>query len=376
MLLQVRLQNYTSFGDLQEAPLEPITVIVGPNNSGKTNFLRFVDFVRAPQPDFQGHWHRPSVKADPFRMEWDYDFPSEAGSDSPKRGTYAIHTTRHDSRMSPTVSETVTIDDRKVFSNNGILGQQSQAMFQSSSFRWHGGIMAQSLREKFPNQVMVNNIEDILASVTRARHVHLRLEALRADNSVEPTPSVGNGSQLAAVVTRWLLEFPETYAKYNEFIARCLPEMKRVLIRSNQSGQVRLFFEQKDGERFDATQVSDGVMFFAGLIAHALESPPRSLVLLEEPERGIHPRRLIELIDLLRTLVHEQQNQFVLATHSPVLLNSFRDEREAVLVFRRGPRGTVVRRLADMPELADTLDRADPGELLANGVFNEATTIE
>jgi len=44
MLLRVRLQNYTSFGDLQEASLEPITVIVGPNNSGKTNFCGSLTF--------------------------------------------------------------------------------------------------------------------------------------------------------------------------------------------------------------------------------------------------------------------------------------------------------------------------------------------
>jgi len=283
---------------------------------------------------------------------------------------------RRDIRQALQLNESVLLNGKPVFSNNGIVGQRSQAVFQNSAFAWRSGITIPNLREKFPDNSLVNEVEDIFASVTKARHVHLKLESLRGDNAVEPTPSVGDGSQLAAVVTRWILEFPETYAKYNDFIARCLPEMKRVLIRSSQSGQVRLVFEQKDGERFDATQVSDGVMFFAGLIAHALEAPSRSLVMLEEPERGIHPRRLAELIDLLRTLVHEQQTQFVLATHSPVLLNLFRDEREAVLVFRRGPKGTVVQRLADMPELADTLDRADPGELLANGVFNESITAE
>jgi GTPase SAR1 family protein len=40
MITSVRLQNWTSFGALQTAPLEAITVLVGANNSGKSNFLR------------------------------------------------------------------------------------------------------------------------------------------------------------------------------------------------------------------------------------------------------------------------------------------------------------------------------------------------
>ena len=40
MITRVRLQNWTSFGAEQTAPLEAITLLVGANNSGKSNFLR------------------------------------------------------------------------------------------------------------------------------------------------------------------------------------------------------------------------------------------------------------------------------------------------------------------------------------------------
>jgi AAA15 family ATPase/GTPase len=46
MLKSITLQNFKSFGDAQEVPLEPITVLVGPNNSGKSNLLSLGNFIR------------------------------------------------------------------------------------------------------------------------------------------------------------------------------------------------------------------------------------------------------------------------------------------------------------------------------------------
>lgn len=62
------LQNYTSFGEMQTAPLEPLTIIVGANNSGKTNFLRFVHFMRTrgANNSFTGPL---SGKGSPHRMD-------------------------------------------------------------------------------------------------------------------------------------------------------------------------------------------------------------------------------------------------------------------------------------------------------------------
>jgi hypothetical protein len=62
----------------------------------------------------------------------------------------------------------------------------------------------------------------------------------------------------------------------------------------------------------------------------------------------------------------------VLGTHSPALLNCFHDEPEAIVALRRGRHGTVAARATDLPDVLETLRRADPGELLASGAFHEA----
>ncbi len=46
MLTSITLQNFKSFGEEQSIPLQPITVLVGPNNSGKSNLVSLARFIR------------------------------------------------------------------------------------------------------------------------------------------------------------------------------------------------------------------------------------------------------------------------------------------------------------------------------------------
>lgn len=375
MIERIRVQNYTNFGEQQTVPLEPITVIVGANNSGKTNFLRLVDFVRRDSPDL-GCWHRPPIGGPgALAVEWDATLPDK-DEHKHRTGTYrfSIGRTLNGPLL---VNQTVVIDAKTVFQASGA-PNSTGATFYNRTMNWMPGrsptylIKADNFESLPSNSGARGDFEALIGPFANARHVHLRVEALRQPNVLRPgVPLDATGEQLSATLASWVLGHPETMEEFNAIIERCIPEIKRVLVECPDDGRVRLIVEQKDGERFDASQVSDGVMMFAGLVAHALIAPRNALVLLEEPERAIHPRRLVELVDVLRTLVERRNTQFILATHSSALLNVFRDEPEAIVTFRRGATGTVVRRLTDIPGLTETLNRSDPGELLASGVFNE-----
>ncbi|MGE0551356.1 MAG: AAA family ATPase [Kofleriaceae bacterium] len=384
MISEVRLQNYMSFGELQRCPLQPITVIVGANNSGKTNFLSVFDFVRRRGSDMPQRWHRPIASDGTLKLEWDVEFPGRdqegAATGELAKASYAMQADwapkpkRDKSRL--TFNEQVT-RVRKVFvKHGGVFGTEAPIAMNSTGLGSPKvGFAIFDLPRSHPDQPNMYDVAAAVLPMIGVRSVHLQVPVLRVDNQLAPNASISpEGSGLAALVAKWQMEEPEKFQKYNELVDKCLPEMRRVLIKCDQAGMVRLMFEQQDGERFDSNQVSDGVMIFAGLIAHAIEAPMESILLMEEPERGVHPRRLLELVDILRTLVHERRVQFIMATHSPALLNVFRDEPEAILTFRRGPTGTIVRQLSEMTDIADTLKRSDPGELLSNGVFNEAGT--
>lgn len=212
-------------------------------------------------------------------------------------------------------------------------------------------------------------------SLVRSRTIKLALAALRHDAELVPEPRLGSdGYGLPAVLGLWRGSEPERAEQLEAFVRRCLPEIKHVLVKPSPTpASQRLWVQQADGEQFDAGHVSDGVLCFIALAMHAIDAEPGSLIFIEEPEQSIHPRRLGDLVDLFRQIVHERQCQIVVATHSPALLHQFRDEPESILLFRRSARGTLVNALTEFPDLMIQLDekRADPGEMLVNGFLSE-----
>ena len=377
MIERVRLENYISFGAAQEIPLEPITIIVGANNSGKTNFLRIVDFVRDGRPGDARWIHRPLPSgANTFSVGWD----AVLGTTEDGRARAGAYELKANFTVNGPIqiTQSIAIDNKSVFHAYGNLGTQVIAQFFGRSHNWVLGMSPETLlvNESFfglnPVPTARADVRAIVSPLAHARHVHLVVAALREPNSLKPgTPLQPSGAGLSATLANWTLAQPDLMDEFNSIMTRCVPELRRVLVECPDEGRVRLLFEQRDGERFDSAEVSDGVMMFSGLVAHALLAPPNAILTIEEPERAIHPRRLVELVDVLRTLVHRRSSQFILATHSSALLNVFRDEPEAIVTFRRTARGTVAQRLSDVPELVEILMRSDPGEMLAAGVFNE-----
>ena len=84
-----------------------------------------------------------------------------------------------------------------------------------------------------------------------------------------------------------------------------------------------------------AEQASNGVILFLGYLALAFLPKPPNLLLIEEPENGIYPKRLEEIITLLKELVERTEGvrfpQIIMTTHSPYLLSYFQPEEVTFL---------------------------------------------
>jgi len=96
---------------------------------------------------------------------------------------------------------------------------------------------------------------------------------------------------------------------------------------------IRLGLKDKYGKQFWADELSEGTIYFLALLCIIHQPNPPKLLLLEEPERGIHPRRIKEIIDLIKQLAVEKDIQVIMTTHSPLVVNLFADEPESIFVF-------------------------------------------
>ncbi|MCI0376757.1 MAG: AAA family ATPase [Gemmataceae bacterium] len=95
---------------------------------------------------------------------------------------------------------------------------------------------------------------------------------------------------------------------------------------------------------------SDGAVYLLGFLAMCHIPNPPSLVLVEEPENGIYPKRLQEIVRLLKRFVTESPNvpQIVLTTHSPYLMSEFEPE-EITFLYRQNDGSVRARALSDAP---------------------------
>ena len=66
-----------------------------------------------------------------------------------------------------------------------------------------------------------------------------------------------------------------------------------------------IHFEMAGGGTIRPQQASDGVILMLAFLALAHVPDPPKLLLLEEPENGIYPKRLAEVITLLKTMAQE-----------------------------------------------------------------------
>jgi predicted ATPase len=123
---------------------------------------------------------------------------------------------------------------------------------------------------------------------------------------------------------------------------------------------------KRSDQYFDASSLSDGTLRFIALATLFLqpEKYRPSVILVDEPELGLHPYAL----EMLAALVRQASvtTQVIVSTQSSLLLDHF--EPEDVLVANRVNDGTQLTRL-ESPQLAKWLEDYSLGQLWEKNEF-------
>ena len=91
----------------------------------------------------------------------------------------------------------------------------------------------------------------------------------------------------------------------------------------------------KDGLTLPAQSLSDGTLRFLGLAIIEEDSSGSRLICLEEPENGINPKKVYEMVDLLQGMATDTEfavdennplRQVIINTHSPIVVSVVSDE--------------------------------------------------
>ena len=116
---------------------------------------------------------------------------------------------------------------------------------------------------------------------------------------------------------------------------------------------------------FDARVLSDGTLRFICLATLLLQPDPPSLIVIDEPELGLHPFAITQLADLFRA-VTAHDRQLLVSTQSVTLLNQL-DPQDIVVTEQRD--GASIFERLDADKLEWWLDEYAVGELWEKNVL-------
>jgi predicted ATPase len=129
------------------------------------------------------------------------------------------------------------------------------------------------------------------------------------------------------------------YEKIVRRIKHVFPQFRDFALRPSAGNNKYIILDWFDENhieyKFGAHQLSDGTLRFMALAALLLQPPQNmpSVIVLDEPELGLHPSAIVELASMVK--LASRHAQIVLATQSPALLDEFSPEQ--ITVIERDP---------------------------------------
>jgi predicted ATPase len=162
--------------------------------------------------------------------------------------------------------------------------------------------------------------------------------------------------------------YAEAYGSLNEILESAFPDFEKLDLALVASNAIELRWRSRDfpGKlAFPARSMSDGMLRFIGLATLLLLPDPPSLIVIDEPEIGLHPGLIPMLAGLLKQA--SERTQLIVTTHSPSLLGSADIELSDIVLVERRDGATVMERADSRANLDRWLERYTLGELWTMG---------
>jgi len=170
-----------------------------------------------------------------------------------------------------------------------------------------------------------------------------------------------DGSNLPGAFIYWLTSdpWPQRYELFMERIRRIMPEIKKISAPYTGSNVIlRIDIEKgKEVLNITADDATTGTLDTIFLIFVIQIFPGGSVYLLDSPDSHLHAGSQVEIMKLFREVAKSESKQFIIATHSPTLVNMCSPE-EVILVRKKGL-WTTAERVSDLSEVLSVLENTD-----------------
>lgn len=151
-------------------------------------------------------------------------------------------------------------------------------------------------------------------------------ERMRTANPVKEVRHIGlMGEELASFLNTLKALDPRQFKAVEKALRTIMPNVEGIDVEVSKLGEVELRLKEH-GIPVPARILSEGTLRILGLLSLAGAKEQPALIGFEEPENGIHPRRIQLVAELLKMRASTGETQYIVTTHSPLLPDLVTDE--------------------------------------------------
>jgi predicted ATPase len=357
-LERITVTGYKSIRELRDFELGDINVLIGANGAGKSNFIslfKLLEYLAAERlqlfvgkngrADYLLHFGRKITNEIAIGLEFGGSVKdAEKGS-------------RYDIKLVP------AIDGSLIFSAEEVTYLRTNGTwFKTSSSS--GGQIETGLSHGLPQPDLWP--QKVLATLKDLRAYHFQDTSPEA--KVKQSVSIYDNDSLqhdASNLAPFLFLLQTRYQTYYKRIVSTVrlaaPFFDDFVLRPDnlKPETIRLQWHHRESkDTFDVSQLSDGTLRFLCLTTLLLQPNPPALIIIDEPELGLHPYAMGLLVEMLRSVA--TKSQVIISTQSVSMVSQFFPEE--VIVVERENDASVFRRL-NSKELEVWLEDYSLGEI-------------
>ena len=293
MIKRIKFENFRSFVKA-EADLQPFTLVIGTNGAGKSNLLKW------------------------FRL-----------LSTRKKGN--IHT------------------------NTGV---KSRFLFQEKP--WVGHIEHPNQTKKFLLELSdgtnVNGDEkgiegdvDLPWPETTLPLFNLDPATISSQEKITGRPAIDSSGKGTTQVLDALKsgDREDLFDRIEKNLRRYVPEVEKLSLKSGDNIKVLQIREKGLKTPLPASELSEGTRLILCILTIIHQEDPPPVILLEDIDRGMHPRLFDQIAPLMRQIAEEHDINIIATTHNPYLVDAFQDAKECVLLVEKRDGASILVPLTD-----------------------------
>jgi len=355
----ISIKGFKSIQNLEDFRINQLNVLIGANGTGKSNLVSYFRMLGEIVEGRLQVWTRTQGSADRI-LSFGVKHSSQLQSD------IRFGLNGYKFSLQPTVDGGFTFLDETLFFDGPYYGPNwtslgsghFEAKIKESYLSAGSNSVADYCYSSISNwKVFHFHDTSETAGVKRLGVVH--------DNDYLRT----DASNLAAFLYRMTTEYPDAYEYIRKTIRLAIPffddfSLKPQTLKTGEE-MIALLWRQRDSDyAFWPSQLSDGSIRFICLATALLQPKPPSMIIIDEPELGLHPYAITLLGSMLRSAASRMQ--VIISTQSVPLVNEF--TINDLIVVEREQDETVFKRY-DEEQFQDWLREYTVGELWEKNIL-------